>query len=669
MARRNPAVTPPPLPEIGFSIGITGHRLSHGGYAAQEGRIEAVLGEIFDRIDRLISETDGQSSGLKRATTRLNTLMVDGADQAAAYLAIERGWELVSPLPFGERLNLAINSLPEDAADARALLAGDDPANTETKARADRIVAMTHQARTFALADQDERIAKLYLAMLDAPSDFQASQRFTVESSIRAALAGRIIVEQSDLVVGVWDGVSTASLGGTGHTIAQTLEMGSPVIWIDPERPEDWRFLHSPESLATLSHDPPTERRKAVLEAIVEDVMLPNAPLHDNGPAKQGLTALYGAGWEDRSSPASHGYRRVETLFGGAGKAFASIKQTYEKPEDIGTGSAAALIATAEALPGVDRQHLDDLKTKALYNFAWADGISAKLSDRYRGGMTISFLLSAIAIVGGVAYLPLVDPDDKWIFALFEFGVLLAIVLLTWRGVRGRWHGRWFETRRVAEYFRHSPFMLLLGVSRPPGRWPTGTETSWPEWVARHSLRRIGLPRTTITSEYLRRYLTLLLDEHVEPQRDYHALKAKRLRTVHHRLDELSELLFKLAILSVAAYLTLKLGSKLGLVEPELVSATSKTFTVLGVAFPTFGAAIAGMRFFGDFERFASISDVTNQRLSAIANRIELLKSAADGELDYARVAELAHATADVVVSEIEAWQSVFSGKHITVPV
>lgn len=669
MARRNPAVTAPPLPEIGFSIGITGHRLAHAEYAENERRIEAVLGDVFDRIDTLIAGTNAQSSGLKHATTRLNTLMVDGADQAAAFLAIERGWELVSPLPFGERLNLAINSLPKTAADARALLAGGDPADEATTVRADRIRNMTKKAHTFALADQDERIAELYLAMLDAPGDFQASQRFAVESSIRAALAGRIIVEQSDLVLGVWDGISTANLGGTGHTIAQTLEMGSPVIWIDPGRPEDWRFLHSPESLATLSHDPPTERRKTVLEAIVADVMLPNAPLHDDGPAKKGLTALFGAGWEDRSSPTTHGYRRVESLFGGAGKSFASIKQTYEKPDEIGAGSAAELIATAKSLPGIDLRHLEKLESRALYNFAWADGISAKLSDRYRGGMTISFLLSAIAIVGGVTYLPLVDPDQKWFFALFEFGVLLAIVLLTWRGVRGRWHGRWFETRRVAEYFRHSPFMLLLGVARAPGRWPTGTETSWPEWVARHSLRRIGLPRTAITAGYLRKYLALLLDEHVRPQRDYHARKAERLRTVHHKLDALSELLFKLAIVSVAAYLMLKLGSKLGVIDPALVAATSKTFTILGVAFPTFGAAIAGMRFFGDFERFASISDVTKQRLSAIADRIELLQSAPDCELDYARVAELAHATADVVVSEIEAWQSVFSGKHITVPV
>ena len=52
-----------------------------------------------------------------------------------------------------------------------------------------------------------------------------------------------------------------------------------------------------------------------------------------------------------------------------------------------------------------------------------------------------------------------------------------------------------------------------------------------------------------------------------------------------------------------------------------------------------------------------------------MAGRIELLLTAPDSALDYARVSELAHAADDIVVSEIENWQAVFGGKHITVPV
>src|SRR3546814_7676131 len=82
-----------------------------------------------------------------RSATRLTTLMVDGADQAAAELALERGWDLVSPLPFGKCLNVAINATPTNAADARALLAGNSASDSQTQARAERIMALTTQAR------------------------------------------------------------------------------------------------------------------------------------------------------------------------------------------------------------------------------------------------------------------------------------------------------------------------------------------------------------------------------------------------------------------------------------------------------------------------------------------------------------------------------------------
>ena len=95
----------------------------------------------------------------------------------------------------------------------------------------------------------------------------------------------------------------------------------------------------------------------------------------------------------------------------------------------------------------------------------------------------------------------------------------------------------------------------------------------------------------------------------------------------------------------------------------------SNLFTFLGVLLPTFGGAVAGIRYFGDFERFAAISSVTAEKLDAIHTRIAQLLDSPDDALDYGRVADLVHASDDVVVSEIESWQAVFGGKHVTVPV
>ncbi len=92
-------------------------------------------------------------------------------------------------------------------------------------------------------------------------------------------------------------------------------------------------------------------------------------------------------------------------------------------------------------------------------------------------------------------------------------------------------------------------------------------------------------------------------------------------------------------------------------------------FTFLGVLLPTLGGAFASIRYFGDSERFSAISRVTAEKLEAIHARIAQLLDAPDGALDYGRLADLVHATDGGVVSEIESWQAVFGGKHVTVPV
>ncbi len=663
-------VTAPPPPKVRVSVGVTGHRAAHPLYSANSLRITDAMAAIFDAIDQAADSAPRLLGPESRAPTRLHTLLVDGTDQAASKLALQREWELVSPLPFGQRLNLAINALPDNAKDARALIAGVDPENPETMSRVEGIQTVARQARLFQLADQDEAIAALYLEHLEDRNDFSKAQSFALESAQRAALAGRILIEQSDIIIAVWDGKSAANVGAAGHTVASALDLGAPVIWINPADPENWRILHAPESLALEANEAKQKNRKEELSAFIKSRICPDEAMEaDDSHAHRGIAALIGEKWHDRSSRLIHAYRRIEALFGGEKPRFRSLVQTYEKPVDIAEGSGAGLMRAANDLPGADQELAIKIDRDALQNFAWADGISARLSDHYRAGMIANFLLSALAIVGGILYLPLVSPEQKWGFALFEFILLLAIVIITYRGQKYRWHGRWFETRRVAEYFRHSPLLLMLGFARPPGRWPRGTETSWPEWYVRHALRDIGLPRTVVTSGYLRSTLTALLEHHVKPQRDYHTQKAKRLNAVHHNLDRFSELLFKLAILSVAIYLLLKGGSALLLLDAGLVARLSKTFTVLGVMFPTFGAAIAGIRYFGDFERFAAISQITAEKLEAISDRIALLLTAPDTALDYHRATELLHAADDVVVAEIENWQAVFGGKHITVPV
>jgi hypothetical protein len=653
-------VQAPSAPPVNLSLGITGHREGNAAFAANRAGIVAQLGHLFDLIGAAASR-EVDSLG-KLGPTRLHSLVAEGADQIGLALGAARGWELVVPLPFGRALNLAINAHPESAEDGAALLTGGVAQDAACEARAAAIRHWYERARLFELADHDAALSELFLASLADPADRDTAQRASAGFSAQVALAGRVMIEQSDLLIAVWDGRSANLAGGTGHTIAAALERGCPVVRIDPADPAAWHILHAPESLAAM---PPSEDREAVLADLVRGALRPG----EGGALRAGAEALASEAWIGRSSRLWTAYRRIEALFGGGGRPFRSLVTHYETPEAIAEGSGGAVLEAARNLPGGDQAMPGRIEREVMQRFAWADGISARLSDTYRGGMTTSFVLSAMAIVCGISYEPFAGPEYKWLFATGEFLLLAAILVIIWRGERARWHKRWFETRRVAEYFRHAPILLLLGVARPPGRWPKGTDTSWPEYYARHALRALGLPRVVVTKDYLRHAATHLLDAHVSAQRDYHRVKAKRLNTVHHRLDRMSERLFQLAIISVSTYLILVEANMVGMVSEEVLAKAGKYASFLGVVFPTFGAGLAGIRYFGDFERFAAISEVTAEKLDGVHSRIDLLLSAPDHALSYAQLAELAHAADDIVVSEIENWQAVFGGKHISVPV
>jgi hypothetical protein len=662
-------------------VGVTGHRHDNPLFAARRIRIESTLSAILDLIDIEVAG-EAKASGVELAPTRLHSLLADGADQMAAEAALARGWELIAPLPFGFTLSATIGAQPTSSTEAHALLfGGADQLHTvhaAARERVERVRQLASRARLFEMADRDEAIRALLQAKLADPQNHRLGQVFDAEISLRVALASRVMVEHSDFVIAVWDGTTRALVGGTGHTIHVALEAGATVVWIDVDAPENWHILSGPEALAEVDRmsQPVAEaERIALLKALVRMALRPavsrgHGGLAGRGPPS-GAEMLADEPWPTRSNPFWHFYRRVEALFGEHTwpRRLRSLRENYEAPDEIAAGSAARMLDAARALPGQDQHLVQAVETGILKRFAWVDGVSAHLSDTYRGGMTLSFVLGALAIVGGITYLPFKASESKWMFAIFELVVLAAILAFAVVGRRRRWHGRWFETRRVAEYLRHAPILLLLGVARPPGRWPVGTLTSWPEWYARHLLRELGLPRLVLSADYLRGALRGLLLQHVVRQRDYHIAKAQRLQAVHHNLDRLSERSFMLAIASVTIYLLLWGGGVLGLWPEEAAGSSASVFTYLGVLLPTFGGAVAGIRYFGDFERFSAISSVTAEKLDAIDARARLLLVAPDAELDYGRVADLAHAMDEVVVSEIESWQAVFGAKKVTVPV
>ncbi|MBS0475158.1 MAG: hypothetical protein JSR28_08395, partial [Proteobacteria bacterium] len=350
-AMRHVRIPVPPPPKVRLALGATGHRAGQKSFAANEAAIGQVLAGIFDLIDRAAATAPSAASVGPFAPTRLHTLLADGTDRMASRMGLDRGYELVAPLPFGNRLNRTINSLTTDPAEARRLLAGEEPLDAATRSHAEAISELSASAQVLDLADDDDALSRLFLAKLDDPGDGAVASLFAAESSRRVALAGRILIEQSDLLIGVWDGATTAHVGGTGHTIALALELGCPVVWIDPARPDHWRILRAPEALATVSLDPDPAGREAALAGLVQAALDPGSD-----PTQPGFSALSAEKWRERSNPFAHAYRRVEALFGGSTlrQRFRRLRQRYEHPEDFAAGTGAPFLKEASALPGGD---------------------------------------------------------------------------------------------------------------------------------------------------------------------------------------------------------------------------------------------------------------------------------------------------------------------------
>lgn len=636
-----------------LSVGITGHRESNLAYRENAPGIEAALESIFATFDLNVA------SGLK---PRLHALLALGADLLAVEIALRRGWQVAAPLPFGKALNIAINAHPQTADDACSMLAGLTAADPGVAANAARIANVASQVTCFELAERDASMTQLFLASLQCPVPRDAAQAFAIAASDRAALAGQVMIEQIDLLIAVWDGHSPGPVGGTRHTINRTLEMGISVLWIDANSPADWRLLDVPEALASRWHRPMLTEAEAIGTLLAQIV--------PDDESSTGVALLDQQSPPMKSRKRFHAYRRIEAIFGsGLFSAFGSLTQRYADEDDVVANDAAALLGSARTLIAKDSALIAKTETEIVRRFARADAIATYLSDAYRGGMVANLLFAAFAVIGGVAYLPFFDAGLKWPFALFEFALLATILLVIVIGRKRDWHGRWFQTRRVAEYLRHAPFMLLLGVARPTGSWPQSSDTSWPEEYVRSILREIGLPNAVIDQATLRTALENWIGLHVSAQRTYHLAKAVRLDRINHRLERISEYMFLLAMLIVAVYLGAEVAAAAGLVPIEQIRHASKLFTFLGVALPTLGGALAGIHYFADFGRFAAISKSTASRLEAVERRVSTLLAAPDDELDYGRVANIARAVDETVVSEIEHWQDVFGGKHISVPV
>jgi hypothetical protein len=168
-------------------VAVTGHRLNQ----LPEARRPHIQAEIARALDAAQAAADRALGAPARCV--LHSAIAEGADRYAADAALERGWRLVTPLPF----------------------------------------SVERYAEDFPEQDSKDHYLRLLKASKKvAPVADEAVAALGGDGAAPYAAVGRALIEKADLLLCIWNGLPPKGPGGTSEVAALMLEKGGLVLWI-----------------------------------------------------------------------------------------------------------------------------------------------------------------------------------------------------------------------------------------------------------------------------------------------------------------------------------------------------------------------------------------------------------------------------------------------------
>ncbi len=654
-AAEAPRFTSPPRPRLAFRVGIVGHRPNRlpADHAPLARHLRAVLEAVKEAAEAFQAANPGCYEAAPPILRAL-TPIAEGTDRLFAEAALALGYELCCPMPFFQ------HEYQKDFQAPASRVAGSERAFLDLLGRARNGPGLT----TFEL------------------------DGCRSDSGAAYGAAGRVVLNQSDLLVVVWDGRPAAGRGGTVNTMYEAKGYHVPILWIDAVPPHGCQLLQAD---ADLPDSPEGEERRvpegggelplAEVRELVTKTL--ECPRDEAPPARQPEGASWWRALVDpigailgrwrtgtheafarERRPRLHGWfvwRFFRDLVGD-GK-WALQRLTVEDFESAVAGKwpvEPADVGHRRALSGVEMW----VNRRLRPFYAWSDRPALLKSDAYRSTFVLAYLLAAAAVflallpgaLTGMGHEPL---ERAWAWS--ELAVLGAIVLLVGCGWWWRWHDRWVDYRLLGERIRQLRLLVPLGGGRPFVRQPPYLETypnperSWMSWYMRGAARQIGIPSARVNQDYLAeclRYVEGVVDE----QLAFHARTMGRDGRIAHRLHLATVLALVISVLVVLAHLLLQ-------VSP----AWKGWLTLASAGFPALGAALAGIANQGEFARVAKRSSAMRQRFEQFKKQIAELRAAGAG-LTSAAVTALATEIAQLMVDEVLDWRVVFLDRPLRTP-
>lgn len=655
------ARTSPPKVRLTFRVGVIGHRpnrLPKDQRTLDElhGVVTAILDEA--KIAVTAFQQDKHHASFYLDTTpvmRAISPLAEGADRLVAEEALNLGYELCCPMPF-----------------------------FQTEFEGDFDVASVIDFRTLlARAGEETGLVRFEL-------DGRRNTKTEPDNEAKAyAAAGQVVLNQSDLLIVIWDGGASAGVGGTRDTLVKALHYHVPTIWVDALQPWLWRYLASEEELESLKRDgryalneadvgkPEMQRTRIaeVVRHIVDSELgLPAAQGHTRGHEKRRPPTLSGVNeyfrerkpalnlavvWKMFRDLVNLGWPVVPAI--SVPNFVEQIRHDWPVGEDdfpAGSRNPPRMAPPSSLAIWVN--------SRLRGHYAWSDKLADLYADAYRSTYVLSYLFSVLAVF--IALLPLAmklegDADRFCIAA--ELAVLSSVLILVgWALVR-HWHDRWTDYRLLAELVRQLRFLVPLGGGRP---FPHVQEhlalygdptLSWMYWHMRGITRDTNLPNAVVTQDYIRdclEHMAAVVGTEQTGQWGFHETTRTRSEHIHQRLEWIAIGIFFLTLMGIGFHLYLASPTSLFHAWAPLAD---HWLVLVSATFPALSAALAGINNQGEFKRLAKRSTAMVDGLARLSNRIQDLQGA-QAPLRSESVLRLSGQITEIMVQEVVDWRVMF---------
>ena len=429
----------PPKPQLSLTVGVVGHRPNRLPPEGQ-GRVATPVAETLALIAKTTRDTwecHGQFFTEDAPRLRLISALAEGADRMGASGALENRYSLTAILPF-------------------------------------EVEDYTRDFKQQSSKEEFHRLLGQAETTLVLPG-CRAQEASAYET------AGLTIVDNSDLLLAIWDGGAPEGWGGTIEFIDRAARNDLPIILVDAKAKQQPRILWSGLAQFRASgagiFDLPASDLTSALPNVVDEIVRP--------PNDIKLSRYLGETWKPWNW-------RLELPFLLAILGLSPLEKTDLRPQE-----PAALAANFQphASCWVQEQskgRLSDVLSQAARAYGWADALGSRYAQIFRGAYISNFVCAALAVLAGVA--SLVGTQlfgwPSWPLGVVEAALLAFIFMNTLFGRKRDWHSRWRESREVAERLRAAGLLWLVAL---PSTISRVREATWMPWYVRIQMGGLGL--------------------------------------------------------------------------------------------------------------------------------------------------------------------------------